>query len=100
MVLCRTFGLTSGLKVGYSLVREVSSKNEFWNVLELGQSSSFDLTCRRQGIRFCHLIGTITVICTVILAELISLVTLRQKKQQRKGIIKKRLQNDYFIAPA
>ena len=79
MVLFRTFSLASAPKVGYSLVREVSSKNEFWNVLELGKSSSFDLTCRRQGIRFCHLIGTITVICTVILTELISLVTLQQK---------------------
>ena len=79
MVLYLTFGQTSGSRFGYSLVREASSKNEFWNVLELAQLSSFDLTCRRQGIRFCHSIGTITVICTVILAELISLVTLQQK---------------------
>ena len=79
MVLYLTFGHTSGSRFGYSLVREVSSENEFWNVLELPKSSSFDLTCRRQGIRFCHSIGTITVICTVILAELISLVTLQQK---------------------
>ena len=79
MVLYLTFGQTSGSRFGYSLFREVSSENEFWNVLELDQLSSFDLTCRRQGIRFCHSIGTITVICTVILAELISLVTLQQK---------------------
>ena len=79
MVLFRTFGHTSGPKVGYSLVREVSSKNEFWDVLGMCQSSSFDITCRRQGIWFCHSISTITVICTVILAELISLVTLQQK---------------------
>ena len=79
MVLSLTFGHTSGSRLGYSLVREISSENEFWSVLELGQSSSFDLTCRRQGIWFCHSISTITVICTVILAELISLVTLQQK---------------------
>ena len=79
MVLYLTFGHTSGSRFGYSLVREVSSENQFWNVLELGKSSSFDLTCRRQGIQFCHSIGTITVICMVILAELISLVTLQQK---------------------
>ena len=79
MVLYLTFGHTSGSRFVYSLVREVSSKNEFWNVLELAKLSSFDLTCCRQGIRFCHLIGTITAICTVILDELISLVTLQQK---------------------
>ena len=79
MVLYLTYGQTSGSRFGYSLVREASSKNEFWNVLELDQSSSFDLTCCRQGIRFCHSIGTITAICTVILDELISLVTLQQK---------------------
>ena len=79
MVLYLTFGHTSGSRTGYSLVREVSSENEFWNVLELAKSSSFDLTCRQQGIWFCHSIGTITVICTVILAELISLVTSQKK---------------------
>ena len=79
MVLYLAFGQTSGSRFGYSLVRKVSSKNEFWSVLELGKSSSFDLTCRQQGIWFCHLIGTIAVTCTVILAELVSLVTLQQK---------------------
>ena len=79
MVLYLTFGHRSGSRFRYSLVREVSSENEFSNVLELAKLSSFDLTCRQQGIRFCHSIGTITVICTVILTELISLVTLQQK---------------------
>ena len=79
MVLCRTCGLTSGPKVGYFIVRDLSNKNEFWDILGMGQLSSFDLTCCRQGIRFCHSIGTITAICTVILDELISLVTLQQK---------------------
>ena len=79
MVLYLNFCHTSGSRVGYSLVREVSSENEFFNVVELAQSSSFDLTCRRQGIRFCHSIGAITILYMVILAELISLVTLQQK---------------------
>ena len=79
MVLCRTCGPTSDPKVGYFLVRDLSSENEFWDVLGMGQSSSFDVTSRRQGIRFCHLIGTIAVTCTVILAELVSLVTLQHK---------------------
>ena len=79
MVLYLTFGHTSGSRTEYSLVREVFSENEFWNILELVQLSSFDLTCRRQGIRFCHSIGAITILYMVILAELISLVTLQQK---------------------
>ena len=77
MVLYLTFGHTSGSRFGYSLIREVSSENEFWNILELAQSSSFDITCCRQGIRFCHLIGTIAVTCTVILDDLVLLVTLQ-----------------------
>ena len=85
----------------FFLVRDLSSENEFWDVLGMGQSSSFDVTSRRQGIRFCHLISTIAITCTVILAELVSLVTLQHKwKQQRKGIIKKCRQNGYSIAPA
>ena len=50
MVLYMTFGHTSGSRVGYSLVREVSSKNEFWDILGMSQLSSFDLTCRRQNL--------------------------------------------------
>ena len=69
-------------KIMIFLVRDLSSENEFverFLTYRGTVSNTSTQNCRRQGIRFCHSIGAITIIYMVILAELISLVTLQQK---------------------